>query len=215
MIFYGPYHDGLAGSDDVAMMQKALRDWSVSKNLPAADPGPIDGIVGSRTLTALAAVMGSIPKFPAAVKSIISMAIAAGTFKPDLLKPAFQAVTDAAKIIALAIRGGMLLVGGGGTSPIKYPSGTIYYFDAELGMFRVAIPMGTSLSGYSGLGMATHQEVDPSVAEPSGAIRTNKGEFLTATGKTPWYKQPLAIVGLVAGGLAVVGTGAYVIMRRK
>jgi hypothetical protein len=100
--------------------------------------------------------------------------------------------------------------------PSRYPPGTIAMFDSKLQRFRIAIPIGTSLSGLNAPNV-THFEVEqpatlPAVDPPIPAIPPTT--FQKATGTLPLYKQPLFWVA-VGTGVGVVGGGGYALYRRR
>lgn len=76
------------------------------------------------------------------------------------------------------------------------PTTTIWW--AANGQYRVAVPQGTSLGGYS-----NYVEVAPSLTRPNFGTQVSRTDFLKAIGH--WWATPIGIGGLVAGGLVVVG----------
>lgn len=64
--------------------------------------------------------------------------------------------------------------------------------------YRVAVPQGTALGGYSG-----YVEVAPSLTRPNFGTQVTRTDFLKAIGH--WWATPAGIGGLVAGGLVVAG----------
>ena len=102
------------------------------------------------------------------------------------------------------------------------PAGSITAFSTKTGMWRVAIPVGTTMppqtSGLAdifGLGAdATFTEVPAVASPPPSATQVPENDFETKTGTTPLFKKPLFWVA-VAGGLIVLGGGAMLLFRRK
>jgi len=116
------------------------------------------------------------------------------------------------------------------TTPAQsYPSGTIYAFSKKIGRYRIAIPraygsglgiqqdgvFGDCVFGDCGLGAAaTMTEVAPSSTPPAGGVPTTETELEKRTGTLPLYKK-WEFWAAVGGGIAVVGTGTALLMRRK
>ena len=120
---------------------------------------------------------------------------------------------------------------GTSTTPTSqsYPTGTIYAFSSKMGRYRIAIPkvfggglgieqsgvFGDCVFGDCGLGAAaTMTEVAPSTTPPAGGIPTTETELEKRTGTLPLYKK-WQFWAAVGGGVAVVGTGTALLMRRK
>lgn len=76
------------------------------------------------------------------------------------------------------------------------PATTIWWYDGA--RYRVAVPQGTSLGGYSG-----YVEVAPSATRPNFGTQVTRTDFLKAIGH--WWATPIGIGGLVVGGLVVAG----------
>lgn len=76
------------------------------------------------------------------------------------------------------------------------PTTTIWW--AANGQYRVAVPQGTSLGGYS-----NYVEVAPSLTRPNFGTQVSRTDFLKAIGH--WWATPVGIGGLIVGGLVVVG----------
>ena len=212
MLIATPVGEGLAGAADVKLLQSALKDYAVARNAPAVDPGAIDGIVGPKTISAVAAIIGSIKGVPSGIALAVRLAVAGGALIPQFLDGARRAIESSAAVLAIGVRLAMVVPGGGaGQIPMPggVPTGTIHFFDARLGRFRIAVPIGLA-----GFGEATHVEIAPVATAPTGSQPVTESEFLDKTDQKPWYKKPLIWVG-VGAGLLVVGTGTYFIARRR
>jgi len=110
-----------------------------------------------------------------------------------------------------------------------YPAGTIYAFSKKRAQYRIAIPrvygggLGIATDGMfsdcvfgdCGLGAsATMTEVAPSSTAPAGGLPVSETELEKRTGTLPIYKNWM-FWAAVGGGVAVVGTGTALLMRRK
>jgi hypothetical protein len=201
----------LSGPNEVKALQSALKDFSVQKSYPAADPGAIDGIVGVKTLSALASILSYIPKIPAAVKSALQIGIIAGMVQPSLLGPAKIAVETAAAEIAIAVRAFSVVGGAGGSGSItvKYPAGTIYAWSPSRMSYRIAIPPGTSLGATT---TPWYMEVINAAAPPPGGVQVTESELETKTGQGSIFKKWW--FWAAAGGVVVIGGTAYYFLRR-
>lgn len=76
------------------------------------------------------------------------------------------------------------------------PATAIWWYDGT--QYRVAVPQGTALGGYSG-----YTEVAPSLTRPNFGAQVTRTDFLKAIGH--WWATPAGISGLIAGGLVIVG----------
>lgn len=87
---------------NVLTLQKSLKQFADARSYPTADPGTIDGIVGTKTLTAIIAIAPSLPKLPSFIKDALK-------FGPLLLlsdstaNPAKKLIADNASTINGAI----------------------------------------------------------------------------------------------------------------
>jgi hypothetical protein len=97
--------------------------------------------------------------------------------------------------------------------PVRYPPGAIAAFDPKIKRYRVAIRIGTVLSGI-GASSVTHFEVQQPKTLPVGVPETTLFTFQKATGTLPLYKNPLFWTAIGVGAVAV-GGGSYVLYRRR
>jgi peptidoglycan hydrolase-like protein with peptidoglycan-binding domain len=149
----------------VKAMQTALKAYATRRGNPMADPGSVDGVVGPKTITAIAnvaqAISRNVPILNATpVKQVLS-AVANGllsTIEMVLagsgydLHGIYEVVTAHATMIALAL---VAILGPiEGVSPLaNWPSGTIAAEDpSAAGTWRIAIPSPTGSA--AGLGCA-------------------------------------------------------------
>jgi hypothetical protein len=87
-----------------------------------------------------------------------------------------------------------------------YPSGSIAAFDTTVGKYRIAVPAGLS-------GEVTHREVALVASRPAGVSLVPFDMYKRATGQAAWYKDWRTYA--VAGGVAVLGAGAYLVIRKR
>jgi hypothetical protein len=108
--------------------------------------------------------------------------------------------------------------------------GTIYAWSPKLGRYRVAVPrqygggfgimetglMGDCVFGDCGLGAtaAPYTETAPVATPPAGGTSTTESDLEKKTGTAPFYKK-WPFWAAVGGGVAVIGTGTALLMRRK
>lgn len=90
----------------------------------------------------------------------------------------------------------VLVASAGSPAVPAMPTTTIWW--AADGKYRIAVPQGTALGGYSG-----YVEVAPSLTRPNFGTQVTRTDFLKAIGH--WWATPVGIGGLVAGGLVIVG----------
>jgi hypothetical protein len=108
----------------------------------------------------------------------------------------------------------------------SYPAGTIYAFSQKLGRYRIAIPnpggvaglgvqtaVGNCIFGDCGFG-AAYTEVAPSTTAPANGVPTTETELEKRAGALPLYKK-WQFWTAIGGGVAIVGTGAALLIRRK
>jgi hypothetical protein len=149
---------GLDGVADVKALQTALKSYATATGNVAADPGAIDGVVGKRTIAALAAVISKIPssKIPAQVKTVLQYAapvIASGIIPDSYIADIGGVIAQHAAVLAI----GVALIpktpgGGGGGGVMTYPTGAIQRFNIYHKEWRVYAPVG-GLSGCIGCGL--------------------------------------------------------------
>jgi len=101
------------------------------------------------------------------------------------------------------------------------PVGSVQAFSAKTGLWRVGIPVGTTLPPQTGLrdffGLGASPTISeiPSAATPSASATTiTEGNFEEKTGTQPIFKKPLFWVA-IAGGVIILGGGAALLMRRR
>jgi hypothetical protein len=117
----------------------------------------------------------------------------------------------------------------------KYPPGSIARFNVDRKVWSIYVPVGSTVAGLGifdlnnhclygdcGLGQDDTEEPPPSGTTKGGEELEPKdpvtGRPLPQGGqertKRPLYKKPLFWV-VIVGGVAVVGTGGYFLLRRK
>jgi hypothetical protein len=208
----------------VAELQRVLKAYVAATGYTAADPGAIDGLVGIKTATAVAMMIPRIPNLPQAIQAmgpVMLMLLATDDGRANVYKMIREnASTLAGAIIAMeAYRAGTaaaapgtpttmprtrfsevltsILVSAAGSPAVPaMPTTTIWW--AAGNQYRVAVPQGTALGGYSG-----YVEVAPSATRPNFGTQVTRTDFFKAIGH--WWATPGGIAGLAAGGLVVVG----------
>jgi len=221
-----------AANANVKTLQAVLKSAATTFNDTGMDPGTPDGIVGKRTLVAL---LRLAPKLPSTVLpsafSVISNALknltsritpeAIGLLDMTVGGPISTALTAAykfidsnAKIIGTAAALVIARAGGdpnafnpGGGDAVattgKYPAGSIQRFHKSKMKWRVYVPVGMTLSG-AGLSGDTYVAAELDSEAPG----VPKGPVEDYFYKQPWFW------GAVAGGLVVVGGGAYYVFKK-
>jgi hypothetical protein len=216
-------------SSKVKTLQKTLAAYAQATGFSAANPGAIDGFVGTQTINAVVAMIPLIPQMPSEVRALAILAPILMT-DPSARKKAVEYVTKYADDIAKGIIGlaayqvatgklpttqtapsgaGIKTVGPylpGSAWVASAPTGSpsaIFFYDAGRGTYRIAVPAG--LRGLS----AAYVELAPSGTRPGQGTEVSKTKFLNAIGD--WYKTPMGITGIVLGSLAVVGGGVLVV----
>jgi len=110
---------------------------------------------------------------------------------------------------------------GGGppsTAP-TYPAGTITTLDPKIGLYRIAVPIGAGFGAVPSLHdlltpTPTHNEVTTAPSAPATAVLVALTTYQQKTGTLPWYKNP-RVWAVIGASTAVVGTGGYVLYRRR
>lgn len=104
------------------------------------------------------------------------------------------------------------------TKPVVYPAGAITAFDPSIRKYRVAIPVGTTLSGEPAVTGAYYEAAQMALV-PFDAARqvrlplVSLNEFHKKINQTPLYKQPLFWVG-IGSTLALAG-GTIAVTRKR
>jgi hypothetical protein len=104
----------------------------------------------------------------------------------------------------------------------RYPEGTIAAFDATVGQYRIAIPVGTQLPTQLGafgaldLGATepTHNEVALDLTVPPQVPVVPLRTLQIQTGTLPLHKNPKFWIA-IGVGVVVVSGGGYVLYRRR
>lgn len=213
----------------VAELQRVLKAYAAATGYTAADPGPVDGLVGIKTATAVALLIPRIPDLPQAVQALAPVAImfiAAGGDKAASVYKMIRenASTIAAGIIAMEAYRAGTAASSGGTTPAQGTPAPRTRFNEALTAVLVsaagspAVPAmpTTAIWWYAGdqyriavprsatLGGYTgYVEVAPSLTRPNFGTQVSRTDFFKAIGH--WWATPIGIGGLVAGGLVVVG----------
>jgi len=114
--------------------------------------------------------------------------------------------------------------------PSKYPAGSVQRYNVTRGVWSIYAPKRAGLGIFSGLGIwgPMPVELPPAGTEkigeepakqpgvPDAGQETDKPTVsaVQTPPEAPFYKKPLFWVAVV-GGVAVVGTGGYLLLRRK
>jgi hypothetical protein len=215
-----------ASNPNVAELQRVLAAYANATGYTPANPGPADGIVGTRTIMAVVSVAPRIPGLPSDIRALIPLAgillaTSEGQAKAkDLITKNASSITKALlAVAALSIASGGTPGASTPTSPgsvIPFPigptklpggggAGAIWYYDSKHGIYHVAIPRGLQ-----GLGTAPYVEVASSMTPPAGT-QVDKSTFLTQTGQ--WYKTTWGIATLVGAGSVGIGSVGYALSR--
>ena len=103
-------------SPAVFELQKVLAAYSKATNNPALSPGPIDGVVGDKTISAVITVT---PMIPSELRAAIAL-LPVGLAFPDGRKKAVSIITNNAGYISKAIAATAIyrtIQGGGAVTP--------------------------------------------------------------------------------------------------
>lgn len=176
-----------ASSAAVQRLQQAMKSLSQAANWPAADPGPIDGIVGSQTTTALLVIINTVKEVPSSVKTALSTALIAAQANANARAEAYSLVASYATALTTAILAAIARYAGS-TQPSAPTSG-----GPKTPIAQVPIPIKAGT-------------VKTSAAAAAG------GTFWSPPPGTPWYKQ--GRVYAIGGGIAALGAGAFFLFRR-
>lgn len=203
---------------DVAELQRVLTSYAQVTGFTAANPGTVDGRVGTRTVMAVIAVAPNIPGLPSDIKAMIPIAtILLATTEGQ--KKAVDLITKNAKYITKAMLAVAVMQVANRQTPTKpgtivisptgptatMPANAIWFYDSRRGTYRVAVPRGLQ-----GLGASAYVEIAPSSTAPGGT-QVTKNTFLVQTGQ--WYATPLGIGALVGGGAIGLGGLGYLLTR--
>lgn len=204
----------------VAELQRVLAAYAKATGNVAANPGAADGIVGTKTILAVAAVLPHLPHLPQEIRILVTLAPIAVAVD-SAREQAKRLITNNASTISKAIIAtavyqasqgkpptGQLpiLTAGNATVSQQMAMGqAIWFYDAKRGVYRIAVPRGLGNLG------AAYVEVAASTTAPTTGFQTTKTDFLTKTGQ--WYATPWGIGLLVGGGGAVVGGFAMLIRK--
>jgi hypothetical protein len=224
--------NGLAGSAAVERLQQALVAYSQVAGLAAANPGVVDGVVGAKTVNAVAAVLPRLTsKISKDVADVLSLALPIAGLSADAMGMAKATVEQYASQIDVAIRALSIVTGPGG-SPAAPPTGgtrvtgfpskvaaiqagtltpgtTIYTFDAKINLYRHAKP----IPQLRGLGAATYVETGTSTVAPTGGMAVSPKEYRKATGTEHWYETWWGM-GSIAAGAAGAAFAGWRLLRR-
>jgi hypothetical protein len=213
---------GLGSAGDIKALQTALKLLATIPKYSRADPGAADGVLGPKTLTAIASVIAELPgdKVPAAVKFGISVGlpilISQGP-NSSMAQTAKKYIEQYASSLAVAVTYLAQKSGadstGGVQATVHYPVGTGYAFDPKVGAFRVAIPIGSTLSG-GALSGPTAVEA-PSVPTPPSdpnAVQIPLPTLKKRLGEVSWYEDWRVWAGAGAA-VALIGGGAYALRK--
>lgn len=173
------------GSAQVEGLQSALKSLAQAANWPAADPGPIDGVVGVKTLTAVNAVINNVQEIPSTVRTALTVVLALAMTDAESRAKAFELVATYASELTTAI-----------TVAIARYSG--------------ANPPSNTGTGQIKIGTVKHMFATKGVQVTRGP--SSGGSFWTPPPGTPWYKQ--GRVYAIGGGIAALGVGAFFLFRR-
>lgn len=199
---------GLGWPADVQNLQRALVDRGL-------DPGPIDGIVGPKTIYAVAGVINQLPGIPSYVKLAIAVDLAfEGTTGLNTIA---TIIKNNASVLAAAVR--LLPGGAGGGLAVSYPPGSIQRYHRGRKVWRIYVPV-VPMSGYGGLAgyLGADAPVDKTGQPPPGTtLRTEQpapasGVPVGVDEDDPFYKK--AWFWGTVGAVAVGGTVVYIVSKK-
>src|SRR5690349_14957752 len=143
---------GFGGSAAVEEMQTALHNYAQATGNTAADPGKVDGIVGSKTVSAVAAVLPQVAStMSGGVGAILLIGLTAATVSTTAMTEAKAKVAQYASQITAAVKLAQVRVVGANnanSANVEIPSldlmpgGVIFAFDPKIMAYRVAKPIG-------------------------------------------------------------------------
>lgn len=184
--FAGSY--GFAGSAAVENLQRALTALAQAAGWPAANPGPVDGIVGPRTLSALIAVVTNINEIPSQVKYLLAPALAIALTNDRAQAEAKRLVEQYAAELTAAVTAAIARYAGS-SQPANQPA---------------ASPTGPSKTKQMALLPGV---MSPgSMLAPTTSAGLMPGSYLVAPGTAkPFYKnwKTYAIAGGIAAALGI------------
>lgn len=206
----------------VAELQRVLATYARVTGFAAANPGPADGIVGTRTIMAVVAVAPNIPGLPSEIRALIPLAtvILATTegqakAKDIITRNASNITKAMLAVAALQIANGQSPTGPKPGAIVPFPIGptangggqiTIWFYDPRRQVYRRAVPRGLQ-----GLGAAAYIEIAPSPTPPNSGTQVDKNTFLTQTGQ--WYATTWGIATIVGAGSIGLGGIGYLLTR--
>jgi hypothetical protein len=206
----------------VAELQRTLAAYAKATGNVAANPGAADGIVGTKTILAVAAVLPYLPGLPQEIRILATLAPiavavdsareqaktiitknASTITKGVIATAAYQAYQGKPPTGQLPVTAGQAVV----TMPNGVATANaIWFYDPKRLVYRIAVPRGLG-----SLGAPAYVEVSASSTPPQNGYQVTKNDFMVKTGQ--WYATPWGIGLLVGGGGAALGGFALLIRR--
>lgn len=218
----------------VAELQRTLKTYAQLTQYPPADPGVVDGIVGTSTALAVIMIVPRVPRVPDEIKALARLGPLALS-NDDVRVALFKAITSYASYISGAIIAMQVVTTATGTAP---PAGggrpahalaPDAYTGAVTGWQVYTTPGGavptnpaTAIfyrdfwtqsyrvavprgAGLGAGGYVNYVEVSPAKSRPALGTEVSRDTFMSATGK--WWGTTVGILGIA---VAAVGGGAGV-----
>lgn len=200
-----PFAGGFFGTAAVENLQRAMLALAQAANWPLANPGPIDGVVGTTTIAALGGIIQSVPDIPSNLKSILAVALAAAQFNANAKAEAIQLIETYAAQLTTAITA-MVAKYGGGSPPASGDQGSGMPTSTTLPARRIV--GGGIIDNYllpPGTRVASPPKTYSTTPASPGTMPT--ASFWAVPPGTPWYRNWKIWAGV--GGAIVAGGIVY------
>jgi len=178
---------GLGGSAAIENLQNALTALAQVANWPSVNPGPVDGLVGTKTLSAVIGVISSIKEIPSSVRTVLGPILALAMTNDRAKAAAIKAVSEYAAQLTVGVTAAIARYAGSsqpGSNPQTPPADTT----------------GTPAPG--GGYFITKGGASPFTAQGISYLTTGSGGA-----STPFYKSWKTYA--IAAGVLAAGYGAY------
>lgn len=219
----------LAGTSEVENLQKALKSLAQVTGNPSFDPGAADGVVGDKTVAAVATVLPELASYlSSTVSGILTIGIAGGmaydSAKTRNLVSQYATPLTAAVLAVIAKKA----VGGGATTPnagavkanalanmqsrlqrllnpVSYDSGAGAGAMTSNTVWALDPEKGYRVAQPMGLqgplGKAKYIEIGIYPTQPTSGTQIPLSQYLGLTGQAPWYKTWWGMTGIGVGAV--------------